>query len=98
MCCLWELRYTACLVKASPLVDAALHLWSEIASSSYALSVIRGACHRYGRVARYWDGLSGLCVSISDPEMLQQVGAIDLEKRVDGLNFLKGLLGASSIG
>ena len=49
-------------------------------------------------MAGYWDGLSGLCVSISDPEMLQQVGAIDLEKRVDGLNFLKGLLGASSIG
>lgn len=49
-------------------------------------------------MARYWDGLSGLCVSLSDPEMLQQVGAIELEKRVDGLNFLKGLLGASSIG
>ena len=60
--------------------------------------MMRRACHRYGTVARYWDGLSGLCVSLSDPELLQQVGAIDLEKRVDGLNFLKGLLGASSIG
>ena len=49
-------------------------------------------------MARYWDGMSGLCVSLSDPEMLQQVGATELEKRVDGLNFLKGLLGPSSIG
>lgn len=49
-------------------------------------------------MARYWDGVSGLCVSLCDPGMLQQVGATKLEKRVDGLNFLKGLLGASSIG
>ena len=52
----------------------------------------------YGPVARYWDGASGLNVSLSDPEMLDQVGAIKLEKRLDGLNFLKGLLGPTSIG
>ena len=53
---------------------------------------------RYGSVARYWDGMSGLSVSLCDPEMLQEVGAMKLEKRVDGLNFLKGLLGPSGIG
>ena len=53
---------------------------------------------RYGSVARYWDGISGLSVSLCDPEMLQEVGAMKLEKRVDGLNFLKGLLGPSGIG
>ncbi len=53
---------------------------------------------RYGSVARYWDGMSGLSVSLYDPEVLQEVGAMKLEKRVKGLNFLKGLLGPSGIG
>ena len=53
---------------------------------------------RYGSVARYWDGMSGLSVSLCDPEMLQEVGAMKLEKPANGLNFLKGLLGPSSIG
>lgn len=69
-----------------------------IFSCYYEVEAISCVHDRYGSVARYWDGMSGLSVSLCDPEMLQEVGAMKLEKRVDGLNFLKGLLGPSGIG
>jgi hypothetical protein len=53
---------------------------------------------RYGPIARFWEGMGSLSISINDPQLLEQVNAIRLEKRVDGLDFLKGLLGARGIG
>ncbi|CAL8469201.1 g8742 [Coccomyxa elongata] len=53
---------------------------------------------RYGSIARFWGGLGDLSVSINDPKLLERVDANKLEKRLDGLNFLKGLLGARGIG
>ena len=47
---------------------------------------------------RFWGGLGDLSISINDPQLLGGVDAIKLEKRLDGLDFLKGLLGARGIG
>ena len=42
--------------------------------------------------------MGSLSISINDLQLLEQVNATRLEKRVDGLDFLKGLLGARGIG
>lgn len=53
---------------------------------------------RYGSIARFWGGFRDLSVSVNDPQLLERVDANKLEKRLDGLDFLKGLLGARGIG
>ncbi|KAK9695574.1 hypothetical protein K7432_012889 [Basidiobolus ranarum] len=47
---------------------------------------------KYGSLARYWDGRE-LVVSIDDPKLLSEMKVLRLDKRVEGLNFLKGLMG-----
>ncbi|ORY00912.1 cytochrome P450 [Basidiobolus meristosporus CBS 931.73] len=65
------------------------------AAGSYA-SFLLDLHTKYGPIARYWDGRD-LVVSIDDPKFLSEIKALRLDKRVEGLNFLKGLLGASGI-
>ena len=51
----------------------------------------------YGSVVRYWEGPLNVCISISDPEILRDLEIQKWEKRVEGLNFMKGLFGSTGI-
>ena len=52
---------------------------------------------RHGPIVHYWDSVGGLNVSIADPALLAQLDIDRLEKRVEAIAFLKGLLGVSGI-
>ena len=51
----------------------------------------------YGSIARYWEGPFNSCISVNDPEILRFLGVQKWEKRVEGLNFMRGLFGDSGI-
>lgn len=71
---------------------------SQTAAPAAALNMQHCLWCRYGPIARFWEGFGDLSISINDPQLLERVDAIKLEKRLDGLDFLKGLLGARGIG
>uniref|UniRef100_A0A0G4HU27 Cytochrome P450 n=1 Tax=Chromera velia CCMP2878 TaxID=1169474 RepID=A0A0G4HU27_9ALVE len=52
----------------------------------------------FGSVAMFSGPLFSAQVSINDPLILSEMGALRLDKDVNGLNFLKGLLGPRGVG